>query len=344
MKKIILPLIFGAFAFSNYYMPSEEQEHQGTIMVIQAKEKIWGKRYKDVNKTLKKIAETIAKYEKVYAIIGEDSEIEFENENIIPIKAESNDLWARDTSSVFVRKDNKLYGINFNFNGWGEKQEYELDAELPEIINEYFNVETINSNLVLEGGSIEVDGMGTAIISESSVINDNRNPNKSKEEIEKELKELLGLKKIIWIPGIKDMDITDGHTDFYARFVKPGVVVASIENDKSQFDYDVTRENIEILKNSTDANGNKLEVHIIPAPSTIRARYANNDFAAGYINFYVINNAVLIPEFGDKKADTYAYETIKKLFPDRDVIQLNIDPIASGGGGIHCTTQQIPKK
>lgn len=140
----------------------------------------------------------------------------------------------------------------------------------------------------------------------------------------------------------KDMDITDGHTDFYARFVKPGVIVVAIENDEKQFDYEVTRKNVEILKNATDAQNRKLSVHILPSPKKLRSTYLTKDFAAGYINFYVINGAVLLPEFGDKTTDSYAKNTLQELFPDRDIIQLNIDPIAAGGGGIHCSTQQIP--
>jgi len=153
---------------------------------------------------------------------------------------------------------------------------------------------------------------------------------------------LLGLTKIIWLPGIADKDITDGHTDFYARFARPGIVVAGYDPDPASFDHAVTKTHLELLKTATDAQGHQLEVHVIESPGTIRETYANDEFAAGYINFYVCNGAVIIPEFGDAQADRLAKEKLQMLFPDRAIVQLNIDGIAAGGGGIHCTTQQEP--
>lgn len=196
--------------------------------------------------------------------------------------------------------------------------------------------------MVLEGGGIEVDGHGTAIITESCVLNSNRNPGVGKLVCEAELRQLLGLEKIVWLPGIKGKDITDGHTDFYARFVKPGIVVAGYDPDPKSFDHAVTKRHLEILRAATDAEGRKLEVVVLEAPSTVRERFSNDDFAAGYINFYVCNGAVIAPEFGDSKTDLAAKQALQRLFPERKVVQINIDGIAAGGGGIHCTTQQEP--
>jgi agmatine deiminase len=143
------------------------------------------------------------------------------------------------------------------------------------------------------------------------------------------------------LPGIKGKDITDGHTDFYARFARPGVVVAGFDPDPQSFDHAVTKKHLEILKAATDADGRKLEVVVLEAPRTVRKK--DEDFAAGYINFYVCNGAVIAPEFGDARADANAKAKLKALFPGRVIEQLNIDGIAAGGGGIHCTTQQEPK-
>jgi len=148
-------------------------------------------------------------------------------------------------------------------------------------------VKTIQSSLVLEGGRFEVDGQGTAIMTESCIINDNRNPGRTRQEIEKELMELLGLDKIIWLKGIKGKDITDGHTDFYARFARPGVVVVSRDMYKDSYDYDVTRGNIKILESSSDAKGNALDIVILDTPWYISTRYGLQDFAAGYVGYYV---------------------------------------------------------
>lgn len=124
--------------------------------------------------------------------------------------------------------------MNFNFNGWGKKQKHDLDAKVADFVIAQCRAKPIHTKLVLEGGGIEVDGKGTAIITESCVLNDNRNPGVSKADCEKELKALLGLQKIIWLPGIKGKDITDGHTDFYARFAKPGVVVAGYDPTRNR--------------------------------------------------------------------------------------------------------------
>ena len=249
----------------------------------------------------------------------------------------------RDTGAVVVQNEQgEMACIDFHFNGWGEKQEHAQDAKVAGLMAQQTGFTVLATDLVLEGGGIEVDGHGTAIITESCVLNDNRNPNVTKEACEAELQELLGLKKIIWLPGIKGKDITDGHTDFYARFVQPGVVVAGYDPDPASFDHAVTKKHIEILKAATDAAGRSLKVVVVESPSTIRPDYATDDFAAGYINFYVCNGAVIMPEFGDPAADQAAHDALQELFPDREIVQLNIDGVAAGGGGIHCTTQQEP--
>lgn len=200
----------------------------------------------------------------------------------------------------------------------------------------------INTDLVLEGGCIEVDGQGTAIITESCVLNDNRNPGVSKAQFEDRLMPLLGLDKIIWLPGIRDKDITDGHTDFYARFAKPGVVLAGYDPDPKSYDHEVTKRHLEILRAASDTAGRKLEVIVLEGPTTIRETYATDEFAAGYIGFYVCNAAVIMQEFGDAQADLAAKQALQKAFPDRVIEQVAIDGIAAGGGSIHCATQQQP--
>ena len=224
----------------------------------------------------------------------------------------------------------------------GGKQEHARDAEVAQFVAQQAQTPLVNTHLVFEGGGIEVDGHGTAIITESCILNDNRNPGLSKADCEAELKRLLGLKKIIWLPGIAGYDITDGHTDFYARFVRPGVVVAGFDPDPASCDHAVTTRHLEILRAATDADGQPLEVVVIEGPGRVRPGYASNEFAAGYINFYGVNGAIIAPEFGDYIADRRAKETLAQLFPNREIVQINIDNIAAGGGGIHCTTQQEP--
>jgi agmatine deiminase len=329
-------------------MPDESEPHQCTWMSFGASRKIWGQKLlSSVQDNLATIAKTIAKYEPVYMLVrAEDYDLAARKcgSSVTLVKSLLDDLWMRDIGPVFVKNGGgKLAAIDFNFNGWGEKQDYQQDARVANFITRQAGVESIATKLVLEGGGIEVDGHGTAIITESCVLNQNRNPGMSKAQCEAMLMPLLGLRKIVWLPGIRGKDITDGHTDFYARFTSPGVVVAGYDTDPTSFDHAVTKKHLEILRASTDADGRKLKVVVLEGPTTIRPKFETKDFAAGYINFYVVNDAVISPQFGDTRADSKAKSTLQSLFPDRDIVQLNIDAIAAGGGGIHCTTQQQPK-
>lgn len=332
-------------------MPDEGAPHLRTWMAFGADRKIWGRRrLAEVQRNLAAIALAIARYEPVSMLVRE-ADLPLARtmlgEKVSLLTCPVNDLWMRDTGPVFVRTARgEKAGVDFNFNGWGEKQDFDLDAKVAAFVTQRANVPRIETDLVLEGGAIEVDGQGTALITESCVLNSNRNPGISKSQCERELKQLLGLEKIVWLPGIKGKDITDGHTDFYARFVRPGLVIAGYDPDPQSFDHAVTRRHLDILRNSTDARGQKLEIVVLEAPTAPRARASANDgdddFAAGYVNFYVCNGAVIAPEFGDARADAAAKRVLQNAFPGRDVVQLNIDGIAAGGGGIHCTTQQEP--
>ena len=173
-------------------------------------------------------------------------------------------------------------------------------------------------------------------------INDNRNPNLSKNEIEKELKYLLGLEKIIWLKGLKDKDITDAHTDFYARFTKEDEILVAYEPYKDSYEHQLTLENIEILKNASDLNGKKFKIIVLENPQEVNKKFGIEDFAAGYIGYYLCNNAVIMQGFGDESADNEAKKILQKAYPNRVIEQLRIDGIASGGGTIHCATQQEP--
>jgi agmatine deiminase len=340
----------GAFSMTNdkvWFMPDEGDPHKRTWMAFGASKKVWGGTLlPEVQRNLATIALTVAKYEPVSMLVREEDyatarTLMGKAVDLIPFPLD--DLWMRDIGPVFVITEaGKKAGIGFNFNGWGEKQDFDRDVKVAGFVAKTSGAEQIRTNLVLEGGGIEVDGQGTAIITESCVLNSNRNPGVGKAACGAELKRLLGLEKIIWLPGIQGKDITDGHTDFYARFAKPGVVVAGYDPDPNSFDHAVTKQHLEILRAATDAEGRSLKVVVLEAPSDVRKEYASDDFAAGYINFYFCNGAVIAPEFGDTKADRAANQKLRELFPEREIIQINIDGIAAGGGGIHCTTQQEP--
>ncbi|MCX7207554.1 MAG: agmatine deiminase family protein [Proteobacteria bacterium] len=332
---------------ASWLMPDEGAQHKATWMAFIADEAIWGRSLQGpVQDALARIANAIVQYEPVNMLVRQQDLALAKQKlgsKVRLIVQDLDDLWLRDTGPVFVsNQQGERAGVNFNFNGWGKKQVFSKDSQVAAVVTGQAGVRMLSTKLVLEGGGIEVDGKGTAIITESCVLNANRNPGLTKAACEAELKTLLGIRKVIWLPGIAGKDITDGHTDFYARFTKPGVVVCGLETDPNSFEYAVTQQHLAILRAATDADNQPLQVNVLGGPRQTRPQYAGKDFAAGYINFYVANGAVFIPEFGDAKADEAVRLQMKALFPSRVIVQINIDPIAAGGGGIHCTTQQEP--
>ncbi len=325
-------------------MPDESEPHKATWMAYTDSPQIWGNRLLgQVQTTLAQIANAIVVYEPVNMLVNAGA-FNAAKAKLDPrvnlISAEIDDLWVRDTGPVFVKHpDGSRAAVNFNFNGWGNKQSHARDKKVAAFIAAHAGVPLLNTDLVIEGGGIETDGKGTAIVTESCVLNSNRNPGVTKARFEQEFARLLGITQVIWLPGIAGKDITDGHTDFYARFTRPGKVAVHLDPFTDSYDHAVTTKHLEILRAAKDATGQQLQVEVIDMPRTTR-QPNNLDFTAGYVNFYVCNGAVIVPEFGDSAADTRARTLLSAAYPGRKIVALNIDPIAEGGGGIHCATQQ----
>ena len=340
-----------AFAKPSPWMPDEGHPHQATLMAWIANRNIWTTRQaKQLEKELLTLAHTIAEYEPVFLLVRPKDLKRLQrllaqqpSDGIQVIPTPMDDLWLRDTGPIIVQQDGTQMGVDFNFNGWGNKQPHRNDRNVANHVTQHLGLPTFSSELVMEGGSIEVDGQGTAILTESSVLNNNRNPGWSKSQVEAELARCLGISHCIWLPGIRNRDITDAHIDFYARFVAPGQVLVAIENDRSHYDYAITRQNQALLEQAKDAEGRSLSVHTLANPETFNTTYGNEYFAPGYLGFYLVNGAMIMQKFGDKKADALAQETLKALFPNRQIQAIATDALASGGGTIHCATQQIPQ-
>lgn len=332
---------------TGWQMPDEGGAHRAIWMAFAARESIWGADMRQpVQQALARIANAIGAFEPVKMLVNPEdlaTARQLCGAGVQLIEHPIDDLWMRDTGCVFVRNARGARAaVSFNFNGWGNKQPHARDATVAARMAQIAGIPLLSSRLVLEGGGIEVDGQGTAIITESCVLNANRNPGIGKAQAEDELKRLLGLDKILWLPGIAGQDITDGHTDFYARFLKPGVVVAALDNDNRSFDHAVTRRHLELLRGATDARGRALQIVTLETPGRLRPTYARKDFAAGYVNFLLTDKALFLPEFGDAVADEAARAALAAQLPSHRIVQLDIDAIAAGGGGIHCTTQQEP--
>ena len=341
------PLV--AMAESQWRMPAEEAPQARVFLAYAASRAVWRDWAGPVNRTVALLARTISRYQPVTILCRQAQEAEARRAcgtaNIHYMPMPLDDIWVRDYGGCFVFGPDAQLGLaDFNFNGWGRKQAFAADTAVAKTLSGDLQARYIRSRLIGEGGGIEVDGDGTAIITESCWVNDNRNPGMSRAQIEAELKSVLGLRKIIWLPGIKGQDITDAHVDFYARFASPGVVIANLDNDPDSYDFAVTRRHLAILKAATDAAGRRLQVHTLSPPQAPRDNMYTReaDYAAGYINFLPINGAVIAPEFGDAEADARCRDLLKSLYPGREIVQLNIDPIAAGGGGIHCVSKNLP--
>ncbi|MFJ7329831.1 agmatine/peptidylarginine deiminase [Streptomyces cyaneofuscatus] len=328
---------------------AEWDSHARTFMSWPALESVWEEDLPYVREDIARIARAIAEYEYVVMMARPDQQKAAQRAcgsqvEVIPLAVD--DMWARDTVPVFVEEGGEVIGVDFNFNGWGEKQEHTNDARVGRTLLSKYGIPRVEAPLVAEGGSFETDGEGTLLITESSIVNENRNPGLSRDDIEADLIETLGVEKVVWLKGVRGQDITDAHVDSLVRFTAPGVVLLDqafpgTPPDSWSRAADQARE---VLSKATDARGRRFEVIDLPQPDLDRITGEGDDFVSTYANFYVANDSVFMPRFGDRKADDRARGILQEQFPDRDIVPVVIDTVASGGGGIHCATHDQPGK
>jgi agmatine deiminase len=250
------------------------------------------------------------------------------------------DVWFRDYGPIFVVDGSgELAMVRWVFNSWGEKYEELLkDRRIPEVINERMGLKCFEPGIVLEGGSIDVNGKGALLTTEQCLLNKNRNSRLKKEEIEQFLKDHLGVTCIIWLKSGIVGDDTDGHVDDIARFVNASTVVCAYDDEDDE-NSEALRKNYELLCQSTDQDGKKLRVVKLPMPGNIC--YDGKRLPASYTNFYIGNGTVLVPTF-ESENDEAAISILQKLFPKRKVIGVDCVDLICGFGAIHCITQHQP--
>ncbi len=251
------------------------------------------------------------------------------------------DVWFRDYGPVFVKNPrHELAMLHWNFNSWGEKYETLLkDKQIPEIINTKMNVPCFKPGIVLEGGSIDVNGEGTLLTTEQCLLNANRNPHLNKAQIQEYLSQYLGVDHFIWLKcGILGDD-TDGHIDDLARFVNPNTIVCAFQENENDADYEALNENYQILAQSLDQNGRPLKIVKLPMPHVVSDE--GYRLPASYTNFYIGNEKVLAPIFNDPH-DRKALEILQELFPTRKVVGIICVDLVYGFGTLHCISQQQP--
>jgi agmatine deiminase len=251
------------------------------------------------------------------------------------------DIWLRDSAPIFLTgPQNATASVRFGFNGWGGKYDLPHDPEVSQAIARAAGLTAYSFPWVLEGGSIEVDGEGTALTTRQCLLNPNRNPGMPQSELETGLREALGLERILWLDDGLLNDHTDGHIDTLARFVAPGKVVCMEPTSDSDPNAEVLRRIAADLAGFTDARGRRLEVVRIPSPGKITDE-DGRILPASYANFYIANRSVVVPTYGSPQ-DTAAVAALARCFPDRQVIGRSARAILSGGGAFHCITQQQP--
>lgn len=338
----------GGAGSQGFWYPEETDPHERTFMQWPVNPAVHDDAdfLHELQATIADIASTIAEFEPVVMLAAAEHHKAIKR--LVSGQVElwdvpTDDLWCRDSGPSFV-VDGKggLAVTQFNFNGWGGKQVHGNDGKIAARVAERLGLPVFDAGLVGEAGGVETDGHGTLIAHESSWVNRNRNRG-SKAEVEAMLLDTMGARKMIWAPGIKGADITDYHIDALARFVKPGQVVIQMGEEVDPEDpWSVAAfETHDILTEATDANGDKLDLVILPEPYDIRVD--SPDFVASYVNYYVCNGAVIAAEFGDKAADEEAAAILSDLYPGREIVTLNIDAVGEVGGGIHCATHEQPK-
>lgn len=337
----------GTVRSAGFRMPEETERHERTFMQWPVSRKVHpdGVFLDMLQQTIADIANTIVAFEPVVMLMDKRFAQKARGKLADAVEIwdiATDDLWCRDSGPVFVRdKAGSLAISHLNFNGWGGKQVHGNDGKVAKRVAQRLELPVFDNGLVGEAGGVESDGLGTLIAHESSWVNRNRNKG-TRAEIEAQLLDALGADKLIWAPGIKGADITDYHIDALARFVEPGVVVIQLPERPDRRDpWSIAAfETHDILEAATDHRGRTLDLVVVPEPYDTRVR--SDDFVASYVNYYVCNGAVISAEFGDVEADGEARSTLAELYPDREIVSLNVDPLGETGGGIHCATQQQP--
>lgn len=253
------------------------------------------------------------------------------------------DVWFRDYGPIFLlSKDGKKRAMtHWIFNAWGGKYpELFDDTKIPELIAEQHPMERFVPGIVLEGGSIEVNGAGTVLTTEQCLLNKNRNPGLSREQIETYLKDYLGVSNVLWLKEGVAGDDTDGHIDDIARFVGPRTVLCACEDDPKDANHAILKENFELLKSMKDQDGKRLEVLKLPMPGPV-CRKDGSRLPASYANFYIGTDTVMVPTFSHEN-DAKALEIIAKAFPNRKTVGIECTAVVHGLGTLHCISQQQP--
>ncbi len=329
-----------------FFMPAEWAPHSRCLMAWPTREALWQDRIEEARDAAIEVANTISHFEPVTMITppAELASVSMRTaKEVSTFPVEIDDVWMRDIGPTFVVDGNGgLAGVDWAFNAWGGRYEdFKNDEALPQALLERAKLPRYVAPLILEGGAFHVDGEGTLITTETCLLNPNRNPGLSREEIEQHLRDYLGVTKIIWLYGDPLETGTDGHVDNLACFARPGVVMTVAPANGKVANREALEENKKRLVEAEDAAGRMLEVIEVPQPQRIHKKYGGVPFLGSYLNFYIANGGVVMPSYEDPN-DEPAFDIVRAAFPEREVLHVPSLDIGFGGGGIHSITQQQP--
>ena len=336
-----------------YSMPAEWSRHNRTWLSWPHNLDTWPTHLEAVREIWIQMICVLSPHERVCLLVNDEATEEqvlgrlrhakADLANVTLFKIPTVDVWMRDYGPTFVTRPGRIGPLALNdwiFNGWGGKyEEYKADDIVARKMTALLKLPVFDHSLVLEGGSIEVNGTGTCLTSEQCLLNPNRNPHLRRSEIEQFLRDSLGVAQIIWLGEGVAGDDTDGHIDDIARFIDPVTVACIIETNSRDENYRALQENYERLQSARDQNGSRLNILKLPCPDPIYEGGAR--LPASYANFYIANELVLVPVFDDRH-DQQALGILQEHFPERRVIGLRCNELVAGLGAIHCVTQQEP--
>jgi agmatine deiminase len=332
-----------------YRMPPEWERHERTFIAWPVRESmVYPDAYDAVCAGYAELARAIAEFEPVTVLVNPDDAEQVQrllpDERIAVLTVPHNDAWLRDNGPTFVRDpDGRLAGVNWKFNAWGGKYApWDLDDAVAPAVLEAYGIRRFDAPLVMEGGSFHTDGEGTVLTTEECLLNPNRNPHLTREEIEGYLCGFLGAEKVIWLERGLAGDETDGHVDNVACFAAPGKVLMQVCSDPRDENYAITQENLRRLREARDARGRAIEV--VPIEQPPAAYCGDQRLTLSYLNFYFVNGGLIVPLFGGNAAETdaAALRVLRETFPGRRIRPIDGMAVIREGGNVHCITQQMP--
>jgi agmatine deiminase len=349
-----------------FRMPGEFEPHRGCWMLWPERPDNWRADAKPAQAAFAAVAEAIALAEPV-TVGASDAEFERARAQLSPavrvVELSSDDAWMRDVGpTLVVGGDGERRGVDWRFNAWGGRHgglysPWDRDERVAAKVLEVEGAGRYRAPLVLEGGAVHVDGEGTVLTTEECLLNPNRNPDLSREQIERHLLDYLGAEEVLWLGRGVFADETDGHVDNLACFARPGVVLLTWSGDESDPQHEVSLDARRRLEAAVDARGRALEVLLLPSPGPLTSsaeevagvemmtgtqpRRSGDRLAGSYVNFYLANGRVVMPLL-DERHDEEAARILSATFPERDVVGVPAREILLGGGNIHCITQQVP--